>query len=143
MTPIASVARQGNGCLSIGMRPQSRSRSEWSVLTYHQFGSLQLLHSENSALTRSFPQIFLPARFGFCLNAAFLSAKYRSIACLCLGLGLIVAVMDYRPCHPAEHGHQRAIPRFIIVDGRGWGRKCFEGLDTIQPRSLIDWLEWK
>ena len=53
-----------------------------SCYRYHQRGSLQLLLSEKTGNTRSFPQILFPARLGCFRNAAFRSAKYWSIACM-------------------------------------------------------------
>ena len=47
---------------------------------WHQMGSLQLFASENSAGTRSLPQILRPARLGCSLKEAFLSRKYLSMA---------------------------------------------------------------
>ena len=49
---------------------------------YRYFGSLHVLLSLNIGLTISSPQIFLPARLGFSMNALFLSVKYLSIAFL-------------------------------------------------------------
>ena len=51
-------------------------------LRCHQLGSLQLLLSLNAGLTRSFPQIFLPARCGLTLKYWFRSAKCLSMAVL-------------------------------------------------------------
>ena len=45
-------------------------------------GSLQLFASENSLGTRSCPQIFRPARFGYWTKWSFRSLKYRSITSL-------------------------------------------------------------
>jgi hypothetical protein len=51
-------------------------------LSHRYLGSLQLLASEKTAGSRSFPQSFFPARRGWSRKCAFRSAKYRSIAVL-------------------------------------------------------------
>ena len=45
-------------------------------------GSLQLLLAVKTGGTRSFPQIFFPARRGFLRKNSFRSAKYQSIAAM-------------------------------------------------------------
>ncbi len=61
----------------------SQKTSEGRELVYHLFihlGSLQLLLSLNTALTRSSPHIFFPARLGFWMKYSFLSEIYLSMA---------------------------------------------------------------
>src|ERR1035437_3231232 len=65
--------------IAIEVKVDSFRNEQWS---HRYLGSLQLLASEKTAGSRSFPQIFLPARRGCCRKCAFRSVKYRSIAVL-------------------------------------------------------------
>ncbi len=49
--------------------------SRASLAAFYQRGSLQLFDGLNSAMTRSLPQIFFPALWGYFWKCAFRSAK--------------------------------------------------------------------